>query len=300
MSSVGALNSLNTLNRANSAMNSTLKKIATGSKHPSASYGASSYAIAQRTYSNIGAVRQANSNTLNANAMLNTAVGAVSNTVNSLTSLREKVLQAANGTNGKIDVANIQKEVDQTISQINENAGVTFNGKRLLDGSNPTFAVATHDGYQNVTLGNMTAQGLGLADEHGNSTINLNELTDESLGTPPDTTVAGAAATTTTPADEYAGPVGAVLKKVDEALNAALDQATSIGAAQQGLEFQSDNLITTEENLTAAVSTDDDADLAAESVRFNSEKTQSQLAMFGIQAHMSLLQNRMGIVDMLK
>ena len=291
MSSVGALNSLNSLNRANSAMNSTLKKIATGTKHPGASYGASSYAIAQRTYSNIGAVRQANSNTLNTNAMLNTAAGAVNNTVNSLTSLREKVLQAANGTNGKIDVANIQKEVDQTISQINENAGVTFNGKRLLDGSNTNFAVATQDGYQNVHLGNMTAQGLGLADEHGNSTVNLDELTDATqTGSTP----------AADPKGEYSGPVGAVLKKVDDALNAALDQATSIGAAQQGLNFQSDNLVTTGENLTAAVDTDDDADLAAESVRFNNEKTQSQLAMFGVQAHMNLLQNRMGIVDMLK
>lgn len=294
MGSIGALNSLNTLNRSNSALNSTIRKLSTGSKHPDASYGASSYAIAQRTYSNIGAVNQANDNAQNARAMLNTASGAVNNTVDSLTSLREKVLQAANGTNQKTDIANLQKVVDQTISQINENAGVEFNGIRLLDGSQSNMAVASYNGYQNIHLGNMTAQGLGLADSEGNSTINLDELTDETqtgnAGTDSVTDVKG----------EYDGPVGAVLKKVDDALNAALDQATSIGAAQQGLDYQSANLITTAENLTAAVSTDDDVDMAAEATKMASEKTQNQMAMFGIQAHMNLLQNRMGIVDMLK
>jgi len=292
--SVGALNSLNTLNRVNSSMNKTIQRMSTGSKHPGASYGPASYAIAQRTYSNIGAVNQANANTQNTNAMLNVAAGAVGKTVDSLTSLREKVLQAANGTNNATDIENLQKVVDQTISQINENAGVTFNGQRLLDGSKDTFAVQSYDGYQNVHLGNMTAQGLGLADSEGNSTLNLSDLENDELtgndGTP---TVANANG-------EYDGPVGAVLKTVDDALNKALDMATTIGAQQQGLEFQSDNLVTVSENLSASVSTDDDVDMASEAVKFNSEKTQSQLAMFGVQAHMQLLGQRMGIVDMLK
>jgi len=294
MSSVGALSSLNTLNRTSSAMNKTIQRMSTGSKHPSAAYGPSSYAITQRTYSNIGAVNQSNSNTQNTNAMLNVAAGAVGKTVDSLTSLREKVLQAANGTNNKTDIANLQKVVDQTISQINENASVTFNGQRLLDGSKDTFAVASYDGYQNVHLGNITAQGLGLADSEGNSTLNLSDLENETLtGNDGTTTVANEKG-------EYDGAVGAVLKTVDDALNKALDLATSIGATQQGLEFQSSNLVTTAENLTAAVSTEDDVDMAAEAVRFNSEKNQSQMAMFGVQAHMNLLQQRMGIVDMLK
>jgi len=294
MSSVGALNSLNTLNRVNSSMNKTIQRMATGSKNPGAAYSPSSYAIAQRTYSNIGAVNQANANTQNTNAMLNVAAGAVGKTVDSLTSLREKVLQAANGTNNKTDIANLQKVVDQTISQINENAGVTFNGQRLLDGSNDTFAVASYNGYQNVHLGNMTAQGLGLADSEGNSTLNLADLENETL------TGNDGAATVSNAKGEYDGAVGSVLKTVDDALNKALDMATSIGATQQGLEFQSDNLVTTSENLSAAVSTGDDVDLAAEAVKLNSEKNQSQLALFGVQAHMSLLQQRMGIVDMLK
>jgi flagellin len=293
--SVGALNSLNTLNRVNSSMNKTIQRMSTGSKHPGASYGPASYAIAQRTYSNIGAVNQANANTQNTNAMLNVAAGAVGKTVDSLTSLREKVLQAANGTNNSTDIENLQKVVDQTISQINENAGVTFNGQRLLDGSKDTFAVQSYDGYQNVHLGNMTAQGLGLADSEGNSTLNLSDLeNDELTGDPSYDPASGA------PPTEYSGPVGAVLKTVDDALNKALDMATTIGAQQQGLEFQSDNLVTVSENLSASVSTDDDVDMASEAVRFNSEKTQSQLAMFGVQAHMQLLGQRMGIVDMLK
>ena len=200
----GVNHSLNTLNKVQSAQSSSVQKIATGSKYPSASYGPSDYAIIQRTYSNIGAVAQSNSNTQTANSMLSTAAGAVNETVNSLSSLRSTLLEAANGTNGNTDLAALQKSVEQTISSIDDNASVTYNGKKLLDGSQ-SITVAGADGYNTVSLGNMTSQGLGLTDSEGKSTI---DLTD-------------------------ASSISAALDKVDSALNAATDQATNIGAAQQ-------------------------------------------------------------------
>ncbi len=262
----GVNHSLNTLNKVQSTQSSSVQKIATGSKYPSASYGPSDYAIIQRTYSNIGAVAQSNSNTQTANSMLSTAAGAVNETVNSLSSLRSTLLEAANGTNGKTDLAALQKSVEQTISSIDDNASVTYNGKKLLDGSQ-SITVAGADGYSTVSLGNMTSQGLGLTDSEGKSTI---DLTD-------------------------ASSIGAALDKVDSALNAATDQATNIGAAQQGLTYQSSNYTTQEENLVDTAETMDSADIAKESVNLASSNTQEQAALWAIkQGLQSLSQQSAG------
>ena len=172
MSGLGS--SLNTLDRIRAAQSSSIQKIATGSKYPSAAVGGSDYAIIQRTYSNIGAVSQSNSNAQTSNSMLSTAAGAVNETVSSLSSLRSPLLNAANGTNGSTDLTALQKSVDQTISAVNDNASVTYNGKQLLNGSQ-SLTVAGADGYSTVNLGNMTSQGLGLTDSEGKSTINLTD-----------------------------------------------------------------------------------------------------------------------------
>ncbi len=257
MSLSGINSSLNQLNRAQSLQSQSIQRIATGSKRPSAAYGASDYAIAQKMQYNIGGVRQSNANTQTANSMLNVAGGAVSNTISSLSSLKETLISAANGTNGTTDIAALQETVNQTLSQINTNAQATYNGQTLLDGSQ-TVTVAGADGYENVSLGDMSTAGLGLTDSQGNSTINLQ-----------------AANGSTTDFSQ-------ALSTVDAALNKALDQATSIGAAQQGMEYQSANYTTMEENLQYSLSVNDDADIAAESVNNASANTQSQMALFAV------------------
>lgn len=262
MSGLGS--SLNTLDKIRAAQSSSIQKITTGSKYPDASYGPSDYAILQRTYSNIGAVSQSNSNTQTSNSMLSTAAGAVNETVSSLSSLRSTLLNASNGTNGTTDLSALQKSVDQTIAAVNDNASVTYNGKQLLDGSQ-SLTVAGVDGYSTVSLGNMTSQGLGLTDSEGKSTINL---TDSSS-------------------------LSSALAKVDTALGSALDQATSIGAAQEGLSYQSLNYTTQETALYSTASTQGDTDIAAESVKLASSNTQEQAALFAIKAGMQNMSQNM-------
>lgn len=59
----------------------------------------------------------------------------VERTKSILKTLKEKAINVANDTNTDADCAAIQKEVDQALDQIDENANVTFNGQTLLDGS---------------------------------------------------------------------------------------------------------------------------------------------------------------------
>ncbi len=265
---IGGVNNLSTLNSTQKAMNNSIQKIATGSRFSSAANGAAEYSILQRMYSNAGAISQSNANTQTASSMLKTASGATENIVSSLSSLREQLIQAANGTNGDTDLATLQNSVNQTISTIDNTAnGATYNGKKLLDGSQ-SVTVAGADGYENVELGNMSSQGLGLTDSQGNSTIDLKDPSS----------------------------LASALEKVDSALNAALDQATSLGAAQQGMEYQSANYTTQETSLYDSASTMGDTDIAAEVTKLKSASVQNQLALhaMNLQNH-----NRASVLSLL-
>lgn len=268
--SFGVTSALNSLNRTHSSTAKHIQNIASGTMYSTAANGASEYAISQRMYANIGAIRQSNVNAQNSSSMLKTASGAIDNTVQSLSSLQQTLINARNGTNGSTDLAALQRTVDQTISQINENAGVTYNGQRLLDGTAGSVTVAGVWGDTNVPLGNMTSAGLGLTDAQGNSTINVTDA--NSLNNALDTVTRALNS--------------AVVSQgtLTNGLEAALDEATTLGAYEQGLEYQAANYAVAEESLTNAVSTLSDTDIASEITRLKSDQTTEQLAMFGIKA----------------
>lgn len=257
MMAIGGLGNLNQISRSNSAMSSSIQKIATGSQNPSAKHGVSAYAISARMTSNIGTAAQSKRNTQNANAMLNVATGSVNSTVNSLTSIREQLLQAANGTNQGSDVAAIGQSIAGAISTINDNAAVEYNGMRLLDGSR-SITVAGDTGYNTLNLPNMSSQGLGLTDSRGNLTFDLSSREG----------------------------ISSALETVDAALDSASGIATDIGAMQQGLSFSEGSYTTMEASLTEALSAQDDTDIGAEVTKLRSESTLNQMALHAQKMYM--------------
>ena len=132
---MGAKNTLNELNKNEKAKGKDLKKLASGLKIGSAADDASGYAISERMAVQIRGLDQDSQNTQNSQALMKTASGALDSTMDILKTLKEKAINAANDTNTDADRATIQKEVDQAIQQIDENAQVTYNGKTMLDGS---------------------------------------------------------------------------------------------------------------------------------------------------------------------
>lgn len=148
---ISALNTLNTMTRNNNALSKSLEKVSSGMKINSAADDASGYAISEKMRVQIRSLDQANQNAQNGNKLLKTAEGAVSSTIEIIKTLKEKVINAANDTNTTQDRETIQKELDQAIDQINDNANVTFNGKTLVDGSmnkeikNKTTSVFTNE-----------------------------------------------------------------------------------------------------------------------------------------------------------
>ena len=147
-----AINTLNTLNKNSSALSKSLQKVSSGMKINSAADDASGYAISERMRVQIRSLDQANQNTQNGSSMMKVAEGAVSSTVEILKTLKEKAVNAANDSNTDSDRLTIQKELDQSIDQINDNANVTFNGKYLVDGSKNTIGNATYTALSNQSL----------------------------------------------------------------------------------------------------------------------------------------------------
>ena len=170
---MSAVNTLNILNKNQSALAKSLQKVSSGMKINSAGDDASGYAISERMRVQIRSLDQDNQNTQNGNSMMRTAEGAVSSTVEILKTLKEKAINAANDTNTDEDRRTIQKEINQMVDQIDDNALATYNGKYLVDGSRNAKGIATCTTLTNSALSTASAWASALTD--------LKTRTDESL-----------------------------------------------------------------------------------------------------------------------
>ena len=156
---------------------SQLGKIASGLKINGAADDASGYAISEGMRVQIRALSQAEQNAQNGTSMMKVAEGAVSSTVDIIRTMKEKAINAANDTNTDADRQIIQKEFNQMIDQIDDNANVTYNGKYLIDGSKNNAIKATGTVFANDYLSE--------PDNLPNDGRKLTDLTDkngESLG----------------------------------------------------------------------------------------------------------------------
>ena len=165
-----SLNTVNTLNKNNKAKAKSMEKLSSGMRINSAADDASGLSISERMRTQIRSLEQDNANTQNGNSMMKVAEGAVASTVDILKTLKEKLINAANDTNTDADRATIQREFDQMVDQIDDNANVEFNGKKLLDGSHNDLVIEP---------GTKTSLSNTSFDEETNAYTELTELKDQ-------------------------------------------------------------------------------------------------------------------------
>lgn len=275
---VGGVNySVNAYNTINNAKQNASQAISTDNKLTSVAKDPSKYAIAVRMASNIGITSQSIRNTQNIGSAIKISEGAIENTIKGLSTIRENVLKAANDTNGSLDRQAIQKEINQVISEINSNAQVEYNGKKLLDGSQSGLMLAGIDGYENFQAGDLRSSTLGLTDNQGNVTIDVStkdsavkslKLVDQA------TTVVGDILDGMHVLGDY------VMDGFD--FESALDLATTQGAQLQRIEAQEANYITMEENQMAALSTISDPNVAKQVTELSTSRILEQFAIYGM------------------
>ena len=287
---MGGVNpSLRTLNTIQNSMQRTTQQLATGSKYPSASYGSAAYSVLQRMNSNIGGISQSVQNTQNMSSMVRTAAGATGNTIDALNTIKSTLVNAANGTNTDSDRSALQENINQLVRQIDDNSRVQYNGMNLLDGSKSNIMVAGIDGYENISLGNMSSRALGLTDDQGNVTIDLSN----------DSSIQSALSNVDSALEFVQGVDGNLQASLEGgyALDEALDEATTQGAQMQRLDFQEANYTTMAENEQAAASTMGDTDMAKAITELRSQQTQEQIAMY---ATKMFNQNRANVLNLLQ
>jgi flagellin len=125
-------------------LSQAMERLSTGSKINSAKDDAAGLAITNRMTSQIRGMAKAINNTNDAISMSQTAEGAIGNVGDILQRMRELAVQAGTGTLNDSDRSNIQLEVAQLKSQIDDIANKTnHNNIKLLDGSAQNVVIQT-------------------------------------------------------------------------------------------------------------------------------------------------------------
>jgi flagellin len=149
-------------------MESSMARLSSGKRINSASDDAAGVAIASRLSAEIRGTDQAIRNSLDGQALIDTAEGAHKEIENILQRMREIAVQAANDTNNSQDRLNLQAEMTAMGVEIDRIAGTTtWAGSNLMEASETKFSfqVGAATGEQNqieVKIDSMNMNGLGI------------------------------------------------------------------------------------------------------------------------------------------
>ncbi len=268
---IAALNSYNQLKNTQSNLSKSLERLSSGKRINGAADDAAGLAISEKMKGQINGLNQAQRNAQDGISMMQTAEGALKETHSILQRMRELSVQAANDTNTAADRAEIQKEIDQLVEEIDRIGNTTeFNTKELLNGGaglevnfdSETVNGATSD-WISVTGGNAkTSTGTDLniteataasaasttitvAATAGTQTVSINGTSIQYTATGTASTDASALATAVNAADLgiTAAASGADLTLTTDSVGSASE--LSITAATNDLTAAAVNLDTT-------------------------------------------------------
>lgn len=143
-------------------------QLASGVKLRTAADGAAELGIAEKENIQTRGYEVGSNNAQSGKEVANISDGALSSITDNLQRIRELALSSMNtATTTDSDRAAYQQEIEQLKQGIADTAEqTTYNTKRLLDGSNTEFQLATdaNGGSASVTTVNATLEALGIAD----------------------------------------------------------------------------------------------------------------------------------------
>jgi flagellin len=209
-------------------------------------------AIASRLTSELRGLNQAIRNSLDAQALIDTAEGAHNEVENLLQRLRELVVQGANATNDSDDLAALGLEAAEIAAEIDHIASTTtWAGKELVDG---TF---TSKKFQ---IGARDAETLE---------ISITEIDTVTL-----VVEVGAGKDV-----DFAALAGTELATIDAALVTLNEQRAQLGAYSNRLDSTVKNLTNAATNIAAGLGRIQDADFAAETTNLAKSQILQQASM---------------------
>ena len=254
-----------TLGVSNSQLAGNIEKLSSGQRINKAGDDASGLAVSEKMRSQIRGLNQAERNIQNGVSFIQTTEGYLSETTDILQRIRELAVQSANGIYTDEDRMQIQVEVSQLVAEVDRIASqAQFNGMNMLTGAFARDSAAGRvmqfqiganvDQNEQVFIGTMTAQALGLTGTQGS---------DEriSISTP--------------------DAANMTIATLDNAMKSVNRQRADLGAYQNRFEIAAKGIAVAAENLQAAESRIRDSDMASEMVEYTKNQilTQSGTAM---------------------
>jgi flagellin len=243
------------INNANAQK--TMNELASGKRINSAKDDASGLAVSTKMKSMIRGLNQASRNIADGSSMLNVASGYLQETTDILQRIRELAVQSANGIYSDEQRSMIQIEVSQLVSEVDRIASsATFNGLQLFTGR---FAI----GNENITLhiGSQVDQRIS---------FNLEAATAEAFG------LKGSQGEENSISINTPEEANLAISTIDEALLKVSKQQALIGANQNRMEVAKQGIDIASENMSAANSRIEDADMAKSFVEMSKNQILSQ------------------------
>jgi flagellin len=255
----GGLFASKAASQAQRGLDTAMERLSSGMRINYAKDDAAGQAIATRLTAEVQGLEMASRNAADAQALIDTAEGALQESHNLLLRMRELAVQSANGTMSSDDLAATDAEYQQMVAELDRVSDTTaWAGTKLLDGTNSTLTFqvgtdGTSDHRISMSLSDMDATALGLkAHDRGPDNID-----DTAAGGGDDTDMDATDLTTQENAQ-------AALARIDVAIKQVSTNRASLGAASNRLSSTITNLDQITVNLDASKGRIQDADFAAE------------------------------------
>jgi flagellin len=247
---VAAINAQRNLVNSQRNIADSLSKLSSGSRINKAADDAAGLAISEGLNAQIRSARQANRNANDGISMVQTAEGGLNEISNIITRLRELGIQASSDTIGNTERGFINQEVQALKDEMQRIASVTTWGStKLLDGTTPVFD------FQVGIFNNAEEDRISFDSSSNVATLDALGLTSM----------------------DYSQKGGAqqALEQLDSAQTRVNGMRANLGALQNRLTSTVNNLMVSEENLSAANSRIRDTDVAEASA----EMTRNQILL---------------------
>ncbi|HEY2317965.1 MAG TPA: flagellin, partial [Solirubrobacteraceae bacterium] len=254
LTNISAMNTQQNLLKSSNAVSTSMSRLSSGLRINSAADDAAGYAISQGLTSQVNGLNQASSNTNDAISMVQTASSSLNDVQNMLQRVYELGVQYNNGSNSSTDKADIQSEVNQLTQEIDrQKTSSNFNGLNLLDGSAGTSGTVTFQVGANAG-DSLTATFSSIEGNSGLGGLGFSWASATTGGTVIDLSNASA------------------LTSVTNAINNISSMAATLGAVQNRLQYTSDSISSTEQNLSASNSQIKDVNMAQEMTNMTQEQ----------------------------
>jgi flagellin len=231
-------------NMNQASLQNSFTQLSSGYRINSAADDAGMLGVSKVLNSQVQSYTVAARNTADASSMVQTADGSAGQISDLLTRMRALAVEAQNGTMSTNDVANLGTEFTADLNEIDRVAGdATFNGTSLLSGTANTvnFQVGI-----NGTTNDQIAVGFGGLDSTG---LGVNGQTVNSAN---------------------------ILSTLDTAMTTLNTARAGFGATMNRLTYASNQIQSTSTNLSSALSTIQDVDVASESANLAREQVLAQ------------------------